>query len=467
MPPNIILIFPDQWRGDWLSHLGHGLPTPYTDQLAAEGTSFRRAYSPSPTCTPARAVLATGRTPWNCGRLGYRDHLAWPYRDTMQHRLRDHGYQTIQVGKTHYHPQRLHLGFEVNRTYEAKSREGGYRSHYHEWLAGETGGRVVDVAMDRNPNAWPVQVWEHDERLHCTRWIADEALRCLGHRDPTRPFFLQVGFHRPHVPFDPPRRCWDLLADVDLGDPVVGDWNGETGPATAAHRAQGRFPPQQVRAIRRAYAASIAFVDEQIGRILYALQESLLDRETWIVLSSDHGDAMGDHAQLYKATFLEGSARIPLVVRPPTGTGHPCAQIRDEVVDLGDILPTCCALAGIPATDVDGADLGPLLRGEDRPWREVWHGEHWGGRGDFECLIRGSWKYIIDLRSGRELLFDLAVDPGECRDRSSDAADVRAALRGDLIERLRPRGTDFVDGGDLVIGKARACWREEVLTAAR
>jgi arylsulfatase len=464
MPCNIVLLFPDQWRGDWLSHLGHGIPTPYTDQLAAEGVSFRRAYSPSPTCTPARAVLATGRSPWNCGRLGYRDHLPWPYHDTLQHRLTAAGYQTMQVGKTHYHPMRLHLGFEINRSYEASLREPGYQSHYHTWLAQETGGRVRDTALDRNPNAWPVQPWEAEERLHCTRWTADEAISCLEHRDPTRPFFLQVGFHRPHVPFDPPRRCWEALADHDLGDATIGSWAADSAPLLAAGQSRGQLSPPHLRQLRRAYAASIAFVDEQFGRIDFALRRLGLARDTCIILASDHGELAGDHNRLFKATFQEGSARIPLVIRPPAFVSATRGQVRDEIVDLADILPTCCALADCPATDVDGWDLGPLLRNEAVTWRHTWHGEHWNGTEDFECVINGDWKYIVNLRNGEEWLFDLASDPGETTNLAAHDAQhpQRNALRADLIHRLTPRD-GFVADGDLVIGVERPLWRADVL----
>lgn len=466
MPTNFVLIFPDQWRGDALSHLGHPMPTPYADQLAAEGTSFRRAYSPAPTCTPARAVLATGRTPWNCGRLGYRDGLPWPYADTIAHRLCGAGYQTIQVGKTHYHPMRVQLGFEINRTYEASCREAGYISHYHQWLARETGGRVRDAALERNPNAWPVEIWEHEERLHNTRWIADEAIDCLTHRDPTRPFFLQVGFHRPHVPFDPPRRCWEALRDVELPPVAVGDWATEPATISAAHQSVGCLAPRQLDAVRRAYHANIAFVDEQIGRLQWWLARNGLDQDTWIILASDHGDGMGDHHRLYKSTFFEGSARIPLVVRPPRREGLARGQIRDELVDLADILPTCCAAAGLPADDVDGADLTPLLRGGDADWRTQWHGEHWSGQGMiYECWIDGWWKYIREMSSGREWLFDVHSDPTELHNAANDATHAHRleAMRDALLRQLNGRGCGLVEDGAFVVGATPMNYRAEVL----
>lgn len=472
-PPNIILLFPDQWRGDWLSHLGHAIPTPFADQLAHEGVSFRRAYSPSPTCTPARAVLATGRTPWNCGRMGYRDHLPWPYRDTLPHRLQANDYQTIQVGKTHFHPMSKHLGFEINRTYEASRREAGYVSHYHAWLAQETQGHIQDCALDRHPNAWPVTPWYEAEYLHNTKWIADESIRSLEHRDTTRPFYLQVGFHRPHVPFDPPKRYWDMVQNLDLGDPVIGDWVGPQAQVRHASAAVGEFNPQQMRAIRRAYAASIMFVDEQIGRLQAAVQRLGLDNNTWILLSSDHGDAMGDHHRLFKSTFLEGSARIPLVVRPPRGAPARRGIIRDELVDLADILPTCCAIAGCAVDNqagdnqagVDGCDLGPLIRNETVAWRQQWHGEHLGGSGLFQCCIAGDMKYICDLRNGAEWLFHLSNDPSERHNLINDNqfTEPRAALRSQLAAVLAPRGEHWVRDGQVFIGYEHPSWRPEIL----
>jgi len=469
MPPDILLVFPDQWRGDCLGHLGHPTAcTPYLDQLAAEGTSFTQARSPSPVCIPARACLATGLSPWRCGRLGYQDGQPWPYRHTLMHRLRGAGYQTVCVGKTHFHPMRLHLGFDELRAYEASIREPGYESDYHRWLHHETGGRVTDPALHRHPNALPVEVWEHAERLHNTHWTMEQSLDVLATRDPTRPLFMQIGFHRPHVPFDPPRRHVELLRDRELPGVPVGDWVEDREEQTAASAQRGPWRPADLDAMRRAYHAQLAFIDEQVGRLLWWLRRHGRERETWIVFSSDHGELLGDHHRMFKSSFLEGSARVPLVVRPPPGSPCPRGQRRDELVDLIDILPTCCGLADLAVDpEVDGRDLGPLVRGESPGWRERWHGECHGGAGR-ECLTDGRYTYLWDARDGHELLFDLSDDPTECRDLAarSDHAALLARWRAHLVEELDGRGCGLVADGALVSGAALAPTRRELLDAA-
>ena len=466
--PDILLVFPDQWRGDCLGHLGHPLAvTPYLDQLAVEGTSFRRAYSPSPTCVPARACLATGLRPWRCGRLGYQDHQPWPYRHTLMHRLRDAGYHTACVGKTHFHPMRLALGFEQVRAYEASVREPDYESDYHRWLRSETGGRVTDPAMDRNPNALPVEIWEHDERLHNTRWTADQALEVLETRDPTRPLFMQVAFHRPHVPFDPPRRHYQLLRERPLPPVPVGTWvdDPET-EVTRAHAGGGRLRQADLDAIRYAYHANLAFIDEQVGRLLWWLRRR--GRPTWLVFCSDHGELLGDHHRMFKSCFYEGSARVPLVVRPPDGWDGPRGQVRDELVDLTDLLPTCCAAAGIPLEPaVDGRDLTPLVRGESPAWRDHLHGEHHAGEG-WECVVGTRYKYLWESRSGREQLFDLEADPQELHDLAADPAHAGtlATWRQRLVAELDGRGCGLVADGELVPGTRLDRTRVDLLAAA-
>lgn len=448
MQHDIVLVLVDQWRGDHLGHLGHPLVhTPFTDQLAAEGWSCARAYSPSPSCIPARACLATGLSPWRCGRIGYQDGQPWPYQGTMQERLRQAGWQTVQVGKTHFHPHRLHLGFEVNDLYEASRREPGFVSDYHAWLA-ERAPTVRDTALDRDPNSWVVSPWVADEHLHPSTWIADQALARLTRRDPTRPLFLQIGMHRPHPPFDPPSRWWSRFAGVELPPPALGDWVDEPRPVTAASWTAGRARQRDLDDARRAYLALIAHVDEQIGRLVFALRAAgRLDR-TWIIVTADHGMALGDHHRLHKGTPFEGSARIPLVIRPPGGAAGP-GRVSAAPAQLTDLMPSVLAMAGLPVPEgLDGCDLTPQVRGAEAAPRTV-HIEHHDQQHGWQALCDGRWKYVRDGVTGRELLFDLAADPGERRDLSAQGtADWQARLAGVLAAR----GDGLVVDGRLSTG---------------
>jgi len=164
--PNILFIYPDQWRFDCLSVLGHpAVETPFLDQLANQGTIFTSAYTPAPSCIPARACLATGMGPSSCGRLGYRDGVPWPY-DTFMTRLRDSGYHTMCAGKTHFWPARARLGFEELQLYEMIYQDMEHPSDYHIWLRKQTGELIRDGGEEHDSNSCLAAPWLHDEALH-------------------------------------------------------------------------------------------------------------------------------------------------------------------------------------------------------------------------------------------------------------------------------------------------------------
>lgn len=472
--PNILFVFPDQWRGDCLGTLGHPVvQTPCLDDLAAQGTAFTRAYSICPSCIAARASLLTGMTPHDTGRLGYRDGVAWDYPHTLPTLLRDRGYQTLQVGKTHFHPQRAHLGFEQNEVYDTQKIDPDFESDYNRWLREKSDGQIVDTTTDMNSNSWLVQPWAHPEHLHPTCWTSTRAIELLERRDPQRPFFLMLGYHRPHPPIDPPLSWLRRFENVPVGPPPVGDWVSEIPgldrPVVGLQAYGGVLTPERLTLMRRAYYAQIAHLDFQIGRVFWWLQKyAKVLHETWVVFASDHGEMLGDHRLLRKFNGFEGSARIPLIVRPPHTPEYrsvPRGVCRDEPVGLHDFLPTFMEMAGLtdavpPA--VRGRSLLPLLREASRPgdWREFVHGEHAGSRidgGGWQFVVGSRWKFIWQTGSGREFLFDLAHDPDEtrnlARDERSEPARALARCRDALIAELARRPEDgLTDGTRLTPG---------------
>ncbi|MFW5830025.1 MAG: sulfatase-like hydrolase/transferase, partial [Planctomycetota bacterium] len=353
--PNIILMFPDQWRGDFLGHMGHpDARTPWADQLSAEGVSYSRAITPSPSCIPARMALMTGMSPWANGRTGYQEGVHWQPPHTLPGLLRDAGYQTMQVGKTHFAPMRAHLGFEINDMYEASVREPGFVSDYHAELRREL-PLVEDPALRRHPNSWTVTPWCAERAWHNTEWITRRAIKRLQQRDPLRPFFMQVAWHRPHPPFDPPQDLWQAWRERAITAPVVGDWVTDEpsrsqgllcGGFQPLHSGFRPLPSQQTLEARRAYLASIEHVDEQIGRLLWKLQHLGLAGNTWLVLASDHGEFCGDHHRWHKSQPHIAAARIPLIVRAPQAVELQRNTICAAPVTLTDLMPSCLRWAG-------------------------------------------------------------------------------------------------------------------------
>lgn len=467
--PNILFIFPDQWRGDCLGSLGHPVvETPFLDELAAESVTFTGAYAACPSCIAARADVATGQRPNTHGRIGYRDCVPWRYDVTMMRCLRDGGYQTFSAGKNHFYPQRIHLGFEQVRLYETQRLDGHHESDYHDWLAHETRGLIRDTAIECGNNSWLAMPWTHEEALHPTAWTATAAIDMLDRRDPTRPFFLQVGFHRPHPPLDPPAETWRRFEDRELPPVPVGEWAAEYDhPVVQTQTNTGRLPEHLLSRARRAYYAQLAHIDHHIGRIIYHLQRLKLWENTIVIFTSDHGELHGDHHIFRKTSGLEGSAKLPFLMRLPKTWERSAGTRCDAPITHMDIMPTCLEAAGLPIPEtVEGQSFLPFAQGQSPGWRDYVHGEHAGLWG-LQFVTDGKEKFIWNTVNGRELFFDLREDPQECCDRSTNPAYAeRVALwRGRLIEVLAERPEDgLTDGERLIPGKALPTVRERLLS---
>ena len=226
--PNIILIMTDEMRGDCLGYAGHpDVKTPYLDSLASKGIYFPNAYSSCPTCVPARAILHTGLSQRNTGRVGYEDRVDWNYEITMAGELTKSGYYTQCVGKMHVHSLRNYLGFNNVRLHDGYLHEYRYPNvsygenqliadDYFYWLKDQKGisADVVNTGLDCN--GWVSRPWIYDEMSHPTNWVVTESIDFLRRRDPRKPFFLMTSFVRPHAPFDAPQYYFDLYKNRSL-----------------------------------------------------------------------------------------------------------------------------------------------------------------------------------------------------------------------------------------------------------
>jgi arylsulfatase len=456
--PNLLLILTDHWRGDSLGRLGHPVAdTPHLDSLSAGGTTFSRAYTPCPSCIAARRSLMTGMTPYSQGMVGYQDGKPWEYEHTLARTLRDGGYQTVNIGKTHFHPPRAHLGFEQLTT----------SADYSEWLDRQPGMTGVERFAHGVPgNSWIARPNHLPEPMIEETWFTTQALDFLRHRDPTRPFFLCLSFNGPHPPWCPPQVYYDQFIDRDLPEPAIGDWAARHAEEAVypmdANQWRGRVPEHVMQRARAAYFAYLAFLDAQIGRLVESMHRGGLLRDTWTLFTSDHGEMLGDHHLWRKTYAYEASARVPFILRPPAGFEAPRNVEVGAPLTVGweDIMPTFLDAAGleIPGT-VEGRSLLPLVRGDYDGWRDCYHGEHspcYHPENANQFLTDGHWKYVWNPINGEEQLFHLDDDPHECHDLAPTKGDELARWRARLAHELRDR--DLSDGEKLIPGPVPV-WR--------
>ena len=450
--PNIVLIMTDQQRGDCLGIDDHPvLQTPYLDELATAGVRFRHAYTASPVCIPARRTLMSGQKPASHGVM--MNAAGWLDGPTLPGELSRAGYQTHLVGKLHLYPKRKLYGFDSSSWADSPMGKPG-DNDYQLFLARE-GVNSWNPGRGADPNGWVTRPFHLPEHLHFTNWCAEQALEFLQGRDPTVPFFLKISFHQPHQPCTPPQAYWDRYMDMDLPPPVVGDWarvydEPVRGLPVAAWRVS--LEPQLMRQYLAGYFGCINHIDDQIGRVL-----GRLPHNTVVVFVSDHGEMLGDHQWIRKRNAFEGSARIPFLLRMPhtdawKSTG---SQVRDEVVELMDVMPTLLDAAGVAIPDnVDGRSLLPLISGKEDSWRDYIHGECAVVptiNSGMQYLTDGKQKYIWYPGTGEEQFFDLENDPQEMVNLAETSTADLQLWRDRLVEELAGRPEGFVQDNQLSV----------------
>jgi arylsulfatase len=457
-PPNVLLLMTDQQRFDSLKAYGFEAGhTPHLDGLAQEGAVFERCYVTNPICSPSRASLLTGHHLPEHGV--YRLYDVLPDDEVLiPARLRTLGYQTALIGKLHVssmhaeaesrHP---HDGFDV---YEW-CNEGCVRmdSPYHayaRWLD------EVDPAFARRLASEGRSVLHPPAHLPLSPWAAERTIAFLHDRDPERPFFCLMSLFDPHNPYqDYPPHAAERI-DADAIPAPIPDALTTRPEAVRREQADGYFgdartlTSDQLRTMRRDYHANVAFADEEIGRVLAALDELGIAHETLVIFASDHGDMIGDHGLLVKgAFFYDPCVRVPLLMRWP-GTIEPGTRVPG-LAQLHDLAATILRAAGADPDDVrawmpDARDLLPAITdgavvrdaavcayrdsgiSANGAWDPPLHGTMWR-EGDHKLNVF----HRPDGRVEGEL-YDLKSDPYERHDLWSDPAHADVKVR--LLTRL-------------------------------
>lgn len=441
--PNVLFIAIDDLANS-LGCYGHPLvKSPNIDRLAKRGVRFDRAYCQIPLCNPSRASVLTGMRPDALGVYDLDRHFRAQVPDviTLPQLFRQHGWFTARVGKLYHYdvPKGIGTdGLDDKPSWDLVVNPKGRDVSEEAKIINPTPEKPISAAL-----SWLSAEGTDEEQTD--GMIATEAIRLLEQRR-DKPFFLGVGFFRPHTPFVAPKKYFELypLAQIQLPKAPAND-RADIPPAAFAHNCllpNYGLPEQTCREALQAYYASVSFVDAQVGRLLDALERLKLMDNTIIVLWSDHGYHLGEHNGIWqKRCLFEESARAPLIIYAPhaKGNGQPCRQ----VVEFVDIYPTVSDLGGLPLPKTAaGRSLRPLLHEPDRAWQGIaltqilrpGEGKPVMGR----SIRTDRWRYTEwdEGRAGTEL-YDHENDPQEFTNLAGDQKYKRTIdpLRAKLVEK--------------------------------
>jgi arylsulfatase A-like enzyme len=433
--PNILLIVADQQRYDCLGAYGNSdIQTPHIDALAADGMLYENSFCSHPVCTPSRYSLLTGQ--YVHQHLGLSNRSTLPAGiPTLPRLLKASGYATTAVGKMHFTPTYLDVGFDQMILAE-QNGAGRYEDDYHRWLQAEGLYDRIDL-MDQEAEFRkdaPQDYWDTfgairsdlDEEHHSTTWIGDRAVEAIdGWQGEGN--FLMASFIKPHHPFDPPHP-WDSLYDPASLSLLPG-W---TESLIHADDGKGYFSyadlsELQLRHVMALYYATISQIDHHVGRMTARLKERDLYDNTIIVYTSDHGEFMGYHHRILKGyRMLEALARVPLIIK---GGGRKGARGRDQrLVSNVDLAPTLLSAAALPIpASMTGADL-------TQPGAQS---EYVFAESNNEYMIRSRTRKLLLHRDRRQsIFFDLARDPLEMENliEHEDYQEEVSFLRAELLQ---------------------------------
>lgn len=429
---NVLFIITDDLRPQLGCHGNPQMISPHIDAMAARGTVFNRAYCQYPVCGPSRQSFLGGLRPDTLGvhdnRLVREEDL--PPHDSLPMTFRKNGYHTLSVGKVYHnsHHQDLDAWSEKPVALGA-----------HVYNLPENQRRMEEIARKGEEEGWPPEEIRVRQLVAATEDadVPDDAYMPGKHTniaieklreraaEPDTPFFLALGYFRPHLPFNAPKRYWDMYEPEDIHDapnpfppataPFVRDRNWEAG-GYGDVPDEGEYSPELRRRLVHGYYACVSYLDAQIGRLLSELDRLGLRDDTLIVLIGDHGFHLGEKNLFGKFTHFELDAHSPLIVVDPDSPG---GQATDALVEFVDIYPSLCELAGLHApAHLDGKSFAPLLRDPGREWKEAaftqYHlGDHQGRSMRTDRYRYTRWTHGVTGETMAHELYDLHADPRE------------------------------------------------------
>ena len=419
--PNILMIMADQLSARWLGAYGHPVvKTPNIDALAARGVRFDAAYTNCPICAPSRASMWSGRLVSEIGTFDNGAELPASV-PTLMHHLRRADYEVVLSGKAHFiGPDQMH-GFERRLTPEIYPSDFSWTP---DWTQGpvRNPGTAVDQLRTSGLCDWNLQL-DHDEEV---QFRSLEYLRDRARKKDDRPFFLCASFTHPHEPFITTREWWDLYEHDEIDMPSVPAGRTEDlhpfNQWLQYHHMVDEYPPDEgmICSTRHAYYAMVSYFDQKVGELVAELERLGLDENTVIVVTSDHGEMLGEHGMWFKRTYFQPSIQVPLIV---AGAGVAAGAVMNQEVSLVDLMPTFIELSGRELPDsLAGESLGRMLTGEDAARDGIvceYYSE--GVIQPMRMAVADGVKYVY-VHEHEEQLFDLNKDPDELENRMTDAA---------------------------------------------
>ncbi|MGC1275690.1 MAG: sulfatase [Planctomycetaceae bacterium] len=436
--PNVLFIAVDDMRPDLGCYGVDFVKTPNLDKLAASGTIFTQAYCQQAVCSPSRTSLLTGKRPdttkvWDL-ETHFRDHI--PDTVTLPQQFKQHGYHAVGMGKIY------HGGFDDKASWSEPHRSPkgttGYARPENQKILEESrqSGRERGLKgralrrSGRGPASEAADVSDDTYHDGVVAEMAVESLQSLSKRD--EPFFLAVGFVKPHLPFVSPKKYWDLYDRSQFSLPANYDHAPKNAPPFAGTnwgelRAYSDIPPKGALSKEKAlelmhgYYAALSYMDAQLGKVLDELDRLGLAENTIVVVWGDHGWKLGEHGMWCKHTNYELDARVPLVVRAP---GKKPGTASDGLVEFVDVYPTLCDLAGLPAPDdLEGTSFAPLLDDPNQEWKTAAFSQyprsHDGQRLMGYSLKTDRYRFTrwVDRKNPKKVvaleLYDHETDPAE------------------------------------------------------
>ncbi|MDF1862527.1 MAG: sulfatase-like hydrolase/transferase [Verrucomicrobiales bacterium] len=480
--PNILFIAIDDLRAELGCYGSEIAKSPHIDALAATGVRFSRAYCQQAICGPSRASVMTGLRPDASQIHGNHTHFRTMYPDiiTLPQHFKNHGYHTRSMGKI-YHgvfpkgaSRTVPDTFGDEPSWSIPTFRPGPRYYYTE--EGITAAKQVYQQIYKPTNPGPddwtkklvfgpaTEAPDVADHVLYDGQVADRAVESLQELAKSDdPFFLAVGFIKPHSPYIAPKEYWDLYEpeSIPLASPESRVTNA---PAISRHNSgelrrytdqqkKGPISEADQRRVRHAYLACISYIDAQVGRVLSELEKQKLDKDTIVVLWSDHGYHLGEKDLWGKTTNFELDTRVPLIIRVPGEKPGVC----DSPVELVDLYPTLAELSGLPVeSHLQGTSLVPSLKDTGTAVKTAAFSQYTRGKMRGYSVRTKTHRYTewIDMNTGKvseRLLFDHRADPLETK-------NVAATAKAEVIEsmsRLLDRGEGWRNTGTPTLTLAR------------
>lgn len=445
--PNVLFLIADDLNTA-LSGFGHPqCRTPNLDRLAQRGVKFENMHCQYPVCGASRASIMSGLYPYTNMTLGNAGTLRGSMPDvvTLAQTFRSNGYHAARVSKI-YH---MRIPFEIiDGTAECDDPHSWDEAFNIKAPEQNAPGELTNWSpKDKGSQSFTGVIATGDDREHADGMAADRAIQILN-RVKDKPFFLAVGFVRPHVPLVAPKKYFDKYNRSEMVAPIVPEDDLEDVPGIIrgykANRTTYGVTPELHKGLLQAYYASISYMDAQVGRVLDALEEYGLAEQTIVVFTSDHGYMLGQHHKFQKQHLFEESTRVPFIISVPwLKSQH--GRGTTKITELVDLYPTLTALAKLPAPDdLHGTSLKPLLMDTDSP---RWTKDHAFtiSRSGGESLRTDDYRFTQwGFGSKGMELFDLRKDPGEFvnQAKNPDYADVLNDLKKRLLAKRKATGFD-------------------------